>query len=137
MNDKEQQPESIAAYRPFWPSTKRGETFLFWLLGIIGLLSFIRGCVVYDLSLEYLDGNDLGKVFFFYVGLNLLVYFLLFHGVRYLQHRVRTSEAMRAYKERQELNSLRRQLEIRKLRGELRTQEHPESNRPTPPPQPS
>lgn len=76
MDNEQTQSQTTTTYRLFWPSTKRGETFLNWLLVVIGLGSFIRGCVVYDLRWEDLpdsgSGEDLLKVLFFNVGLNLL-----------------------------------------------------------------
>jgi hypothetical protein len=121
-----QQPAPFAFW---WPTSETGGKVMHWLLGVIGVLVFIKGCIDEELGYEIKSsGNPAGtiaSILFFYVALNIAGWYFIFNICRFVYHRINRSETAQTIREtrreKAELESLRRRREIKQLKDELGT----------------
>ena len=122
----EQQPAPLNFW---WPTSPTAGKVMLWLLGVIGLLVFIKGGIDENLGWEIESGKDpagtIASILFFYVALNLARWYFICNICRFVYHRINRSETIQtmheARREKAELESLRRKREIRQLKDELST----------------
>lgn len=131
MNDSNETPyarpvseQEPAPFNFWWPTSETGGKVMLWVLGIIGPLVFIKGCMDTELGYEFRSefGDPAGtivSILFFYVALNVVGWYFIFNIGRFVYSLMRRSEIGRAMREKRELEALRRRREIKQLRKEL------------------
>ncbi len=121
----EQEP---APFNFWWPTSQAGEKVMLCLLGMIGVLMFIKGCIDEELGEQFDGGYDnpgetIIEILFFYVALNMVGWYFIFNIGRFVYSRISRSETVQAMqetrREKAELDALRRRSEIKKLKEEL------------------
>lgn len=112
----------------WWPTSEKRGNVMLWVMGIIGVLGFIKGCIDEglpdDFDSRYGDPMEtIVSICLSYVAVNIAGWYFIINIGRFVYSRVQRTEAIKTMqetrRERAELESLRRRSEIKKLRDEL------------------
>lgn len=111
-----------ASFNFWWPTSETGGKVMLWVLGIIGFLAFIKGCIDEGLGPQSRP-EVMFSVLFFYVAVNAVGWYFIFNIGRFVYFRINRSETVQTMqetrREKAELEALRRRSEIKKLKEEL------------------
>lgn len=127
MNDSNETPlarpvseQESTPFNFWWPASEIGARVMLAVLGVIGLLALFKGLI--DEGDSRGVAETIAKVLFFYCISNVVGWYLIFNIGRFVYsqvHRSDTVETVRTMREKAELESLRRKVEIKQLREQL------------------